>query len=155
MKVQFIILFILFFFKISGQPMINIQTETFIQGTAKESFISCDDKLILKESNSDGSTWTSIPHATFKVVKGKRYRGQEAILSFTTDPKGNFLFSLEPGIYSIVEFDRPEKYSRKKNQHRYLWDTKNLNTKWSQAILSFSVKIGDPILLDLKLLRCK
>ena len=45
---------------------------------------------------------------------GNVYKGQPPFANFNTDEKGRFYFELPIGVYSAVEQDRSENFTRKK-----------------------------------------
>lgn len=118
--------------------MKNIQTKTYIKGKIDFNY-QIDNK-----ENEDVSE-----RIKFKVFKGRTYKGQDAVMEITPGREGSFLLELSPGIYSIVELERSERFEFDKTKDQK-WDKKCLKKEWSNPLVTFKIDISEPVSVQFK-----
>lgn len=130
MKVLILLFLSICFLNLSAQkPMQYFKSKSSVSGVARET--GENNKSVLMANTS------------FKIVKGKTYKGQAAISTFITDDKGNFFVELPVGTYCVVEKDRPEVFTEKKNTATEKWDNACLKKLWQTPLGVVEVKSND------------
>lgn len=145
----FIILMFLNINCIAAQNIKKIQTKTYVSGTVKEII----DTGQFKSGYEITKISKVLEAASFKVIQGEKYKGQDEIVSFRTGTSGHFLLELPPGDYLIVESDRPLKFKAPENKKEIIWDKRCLKRKWSEGLASFHLELGDPIIVSVDIYK--